>query len=273
MRLRVSALLGAATLIGPAALAHDFWIEPDIYTPQPGEETKLDLFVGHGEDKGDWPVSPHRIIGLRSLGPDGLTSHVTGPESLKGDVAVSFAEPGYHMVFVETTNSFSALPAEKFNDYVEEEGIRPIEADRIARRSGEAEGRELYSRRGKALLKAGCEGPDNPVWETPVGMTLELTALSNPYAWQAGNPLKVKAFFHGAAVPSATLHVTALEGEGEDFTVTTGPDGTADLGPELAEGRWLVHTVWSEPAEGLLEEADYHTVFSSLTFETGDGCG
>ena len=79
-------------------------------------------------------------------------------------------------------------------------------------------------------------------------------------------------FFHGAAVPSATLHVTALEGDGEDFTVTTGPDGTADLGENLAEGRWLVHTVWSEPAPNLLEDADYQTVFSSLTFETEDAC-
>ena len=262
----------AAMIIGPAAHAHDFWIEPQSYTPDAPGQLAMDILTGHGEDTADWPLAPHRVIGLRSLGPDGLVSHATGAGSLQGDVAPELASEGLHMLFIETTNSFSALPAEDFNDYIEEEGVLPISAHRLQNDLEAAEGRELYSRRGKALVKVGCDGAgDDTVWSQPLGLTLEVIPGTNPFDWDAGEAFPVSVQFHGAAAASATLHVTQLDGDG-GFTIKTGADGKADLSEALSEGRWLVHTVWAEAAPGLLNEADYQTVFSSFTFETADSC-
>jgi uncharacterized GH25 family protein len=262
--LTVSALCAQAS-------AHDFWIEPQNYAGEANEEMILNVFVGHGEDKVDWPVAPHRIIGLRSLGPNGLSSHVKGPQSVTSPWTVNFDEDGLHMLFVETTNSFSELAAEKFDSYVEEEGIRPIAVDRVRNRKSEDPGREIYSRRGKALMQIGCGG-GNDAWRQNLGLTLEITPGINPFEWDDGEAFPVTVSFHGDAVPGATLHVTNLEDESESFSMTAEDDGQADLGAKMSEGRWLVHTVWSEAAPRLLQDADYQTVFSSLTFETMDAC-
>ncbi len=271
MRARTLTLMIAATSLAPAALAHDFWIEPAQYHIEPGEEVSVDILTGHGEDTASWPIAPHRIIGLRSLGPDGLTSHATGRASLSGDTTLSFAMPGQHMVFIETTNSISRLEAKKFNDYAEEEGILPIISHRTTRGQMKDEGSELYSRRGKALIEVGCTGSDEAMWSKPLGLTLEVIPGTNPFEWDEGMPFPVAVYYHGAPVPGATLHVTQLDAPDTSFSATTNADGMADLSG-LTEGRWLAHTVWSEPVDGLLEDAEFQTVFSSFTFETSSAC-
>ena len=272
MTTRTTCLAIAAMLVVPAAAAHDFWIEPDSYDVGLEQAVPIRIYVGHGKDKTDWPIAAHRVVGLRSAGPDGLKSHTSGPESLDGDVSLRFETPGLHMVFIETTNSYSSLPAQKFNAYVEEEGIRPIAAHRLVTGAVELDGTELYSRRGKALVQVGCRGTGELAWSTPLGLTLEIIPLHNPFDWDQGEPLAVEVQYHGQPVASATLHVTQLGGAGQTFTLETDGSGKADLSARLNEGRWLVHTVWSEPARGLLQQADYQTVFSSLTFETGTNC-
>lgn len=254
------------------ALAHDFWIEPQSFAIEEPGDVVLDVFVGHGDDKTSWPVAPHRIIGLRSLGPDGYTTHVTGPDMLKAPTSLTLGSPGTHLVFIETTNSFSELPADRFDSYVADEGIRPIEIDRQLKRLNDKPGKELYSRRGKTLIEVGCEAGSSDVWQTEAGLTLEIIPRANPLTWQTGTPLPVEVRFHGAPVQGATMHVTNLEDETVSFTAKTGEDGRADIASDLGEGAWLVHTVWAEAAPNLLEGADYQTVFSSLTFDTRSQC-
>lgn len=269
IRIALAALASAA--IATPVWAHDFWIEPAQFTLGAAGKVEVDVFVGHGEDKTGWPVAPHRIIGLRSLGPEGLVNHAQGPESLAQPLEVELASPGAHLLFIETTNSFSELEAEKFDAYAKEEGIRPIEVDRsLNRRTGP--GRELYSRRGKSLLLVGCEAADRDVWQREVGLTLEVIPRVDPLSWEPGTDFPVEIRFHGAPVQGATLHVSNLEDDSISFTAQTGEDGRADLSGDLTEGRWLVHSVWSETAPSLLQGADYQTIFSSLTFDTQSAC-
>ena len=270
--LKPAALLLSLGPVAFSANAHDFWIEPLAYALDEGGDLGIEFFVGHGEDKSDWPIAPHRLVGFRSIGPDGLTSHVSGAENADADIVISLPKPGLHMIFVETTNAYSELAAEKFNAYVEEEGVLPVMTDRIERRLTDTPGRELYSRRGKALVQTACPQSVQPVWSTPLGLTLEILSDSNPFDWDESEPFSVEVRFHGAAVPSAMLHVTNLDDETDVFTKKTGADGRVDLGEELSEGRWLIHTVWSEAADGLLAGATYQTYFSSFTFQTHSDC-
>ncbi|WP_084419343.1 DUF4198 domain-containing protein [Henriciella litoralis] len=272
MPLRFASTFAIAALLGGQAFAHDFWIEPETYNPQAPGAVALDVLVGHGEDMSDWPVSPSRIIGLRSIGPDGLENHANGPETLRSDISLELASEGQHLVFIETTNSFSSLPAQKFNSYLKEEGIVPIEVHRATNRLLRDEGLELYSRRGKALIQVGCPAETSDVWKTNLGLTLEIIPLVDPFQWNEGDSFPVELRFHGALVPNATLKMTNLDDDSLQFRVTTNAEGQADISGELSEGRWLVHNVWAEPVAGLLEDADYQTVFSSLTFQTETDC-
>jgi len=67
--------LGSALLVSTASLAHDFWLAPETYSLETPAVVDVSVMIGHPEDKLAWPVSPHRIIGLRSVGPNGLRDH------------------------------------------------------------------------------------------------------------------------------------------------------------------------------------------------------
>ncbi|MEQ9314781.1 MAG: DUF4198 domain-containing protein, partial [Henriciella sp.] len=190
---------GAAS---PLAHSHNFWIEPQTYEVEAGETVPLNIFTGHGEDKASWPFEARRVIGLRSVGPGGLTSHLAGGT---GSPALRFDTDGLHMVFIESTNSFSRLAGEKFEAYVEEEGILPIAARRLIDGDASADGKEIYSRRGKALVKVGCDVPEDQSWSRPLGLTLEIIPMSNPFEWDAGDALSVEVRFHGQPLTSATM--------------------------------------------------------------------
>ena len=272
MKRMISLSIFAAAAIAGSAHAHDFWVQPETFTPAEGESLPVSLFVGHGSDKSDWPVSPHRIIGFQTLGPNGPQSQVRGAESLTGALSVTLDALGMHLISVETTNSFSELEAGKFNDYAAEEGIRPIMLDRAANRTEDQAGKELYSRRGKALVQAGCPADVSEVWGAELGLTLEVIPGANPIEWNEGDAMPIKVHYHGAPVSGATLHITDLDDETTHFSAQTDADGEVDISASLTEGRWLVHTVWAEAAAGLLEGADYQTVFSSLTFDTQSPC-
>ena len=264
-------ILAAAMTTG-IAHAHDFWVQPETFTPEDGGALPVRLFVGHGSDKSDWLVRPHRIVGFQSFGPDGLKNQVRSAESLRGDLSVVLDEVGTHLILVETTNSFSELEGDKFNAYVEDEGIRPIMLDRAANRAENRPGKELYSRRGKALVQIGCPAEASKNWSKELGLTLEIIPGTNPIEWNASDVMPIKVHYHGVPVSGATLHITNLDDDTVHFSAETDAGGEVDISSSLTEGRWLVHTVWAEAADSLLEGADYQTVFSSLTFDTGSPC-
>ena len=272
MNRMISLSILAAALNAGTAYAHDFWVQPETFTPEDSGALAVSLFVGHGSDKSDWPVRPHRIVGFQSFGPEGLDNQARGPESLSGDLSAALNEIGTHLILVETTNSFSELEADKFNAYVEDEGIRPIMLDRAANRTEDQPGKELYSRRGKALVQVGCPTETSNVWAKELGLTLEIIPGANPIDWNDGDDMPIKVHYHGVPVPGATLHITNLDDDTVHFSAETDADGQVDISTSLNEGRWLVHTVWAEAADGLLEGADYQTVFSSLTFDTESTC-
>jgi len=95
-----------------------------------------------------WPVAPHRVVSLRTLGPDGIRDQQAAVLDYKSskNLPIRLKEQGLHILTIETTNSISVLAAEKFNDYVEEEGLTPIKIDRVIKGTRLGEGETFSSR-------------------------------------------------------------------------------------------------------------------------------
>lgn len=254
-------------VIGPAQ-AHDFWIQPDRHVTESGETITLSAKVGHGEDQSAWPLQRSRVTSFRSIGPNGTQNHLANVPHVATDgrAATGPLSDGVHVIVLESNNSFSQLPAEKFASYVEEEGILPIASHRRSTNRQTQPGTELYSRRGKTLVQVGAPSGESDHLLKPVGATLEITPLQNPFGLATGSPFSVRVDYYGQPLKDATIHVTQLNQTDTTFTLKTGEQGVATA-PSLPSGQWMFHTVWSEPASGLLKEADYLTVFSSLSFE------
>ena len=256
-----------------SAKAHDFWIEADQQHVMAGETVSVTAKTGHGIDQSLWPIVPHRITSLRSINADGVEDHQTAILGAIDTGIFNFSdlEEGTHILAIESGNSFSELPVETFMSYVEEEGILPIARDREWNGDGISSGKELYSRRGKTLVQVGSRPEAGRHLTKPIGMTLEITPTENPFDIAPGSSMNVQVHYRGQPVDGATIHVTKLDQPDVSTTLRTRSDGIAEM-PRISEGRWLFHTVWSSPAQGLLNGADYMTVFSSLTFDI-DGPG
>ena len=253
-----------------SANAHDFWIETVDADATPEASVSVIAKTGHGVDQSNWPLVPHRITSLKSIGPAGIKDHQSAiPEAVRtGTIEFSALDVGAHILAIESGNSYSELSAERFAAYVEEEGILPIIYDRELNGRTDHPGKELYSRRGKTLVQRGETSSPNTHITQPIGMTLEITPLQDPFSTADGSPFQVQVHYRGRPIDGATLHITKLDDPSFTQTLATSSDGIAEL-PKISSGRWLFHTVWASPAEGLLNEADYITVFSSLTFDIG----
>ena len=250
------------------AIAHDFWITPQSYQIKKQGAVPVSIMVGHPKDRSRWALNPHRVISLKSISEDGIADHQERMDTLlpNGDLLLSFKQPGTHLMMIETTSAKSILPAETFNDYLKEEGLTPIAADRERKDAQNKEGREIYSRRGKAIIQIGELDKDAANYVTrPVGMTLEIVPETNPYALSADEPLTSITYYRGKPIEGVTIGLISLDTEAGLVAVKkTNKKGEVTFKrPET--GQWMLHAVWSDPLEDTTQ-ADYDTIFSSLSF-------
>ena len=264
MKIRTAAAL--LSLIAAPANAHDFWIQPVPFQVQPGVPLPITFQVGHGKFRDRWNNND-RIVILDDI-QRGVRRDLR-PQLRKGgsaDLAPSFATPGLHVVALQSNNAFSELPAIRFNDYVRAEGLAAIAA---ARRLGDAAnkaGRERYSRRAKALIQVGGPTPADSLLATrAIGLKLEIVPERNPHALDASRLLPVHVLFNGRRLSGATVKLTNLGADERPVAVAVTDRAGRARFRVPARGAWLLNVVWGEPVRGVAD-ADYDTIFSSLTF-------
>lgn len=249
--------------------AHDFWLEPGDFVVEKTGRIEVTAKVGHGDEFGEWPADPARVIALRLVSDSGITdlqSELVDRRS-HGRFAIMVPEPGVHVLTLESTGAVSELAAEAFNAYVAEEGLTTIADHRASEGLTQADGREVYSRRAKAIIVSGpLDGAacDTKVL-SPIGMTLEIIPLVLPACLEPGAGLPVEVRYRGQPLAGATLHFVKLGEEGGDIGQwVTGEQGRVSL-PYPGPGNWMLQSVWSSPLTGD-PRGDYDTVFSSLSF-------
>ena len=127
--------------------------------------------------------------------------------------------------------------------------------------TGGTRGRELYSRRGKAIFQVGRRLTDDPV--RPIGQTLEIVPARNPYALRPGEELRLRVWFRGVPLAGAQVVLERL-GEVAALGAPAISDARGEVAFPFARGAWKANVVWSVPIED--PRADYETIFASLTF-------
>ena len=170
---------------------------------------------------------------------------------------------------MQTNYATSELPAIRFNDYANAEGLALVTAQR--RRAGtlDTSGRERYSRRAKALVQVGRPtAADAALATRPIGLKLEIVPDRNPYSLAATRVLPVHVVFQGRRLAGATVKLTNLANDDRPVaTAVTDHAGRARF-VIPSDGQWLLNVIWAEPVAGD-PKADFDTTFSSLTFGFG----
>jgi len=263
MRIAWLAVLGACVAV--PAVAHDFWLQPAKFWLAPGATTAVALVVGHGANRELWDADISRVTRLISIGPAGRIDR-SGSIRQGGAGRMAFETPGVHVVAVETGQAQSDLPAIRFNDYLKTEGLTPAIQSRAQSGRTGSPGREVYSRRAKALVRVG---PGAVVASanvtTPVGMTLEIIPEVNPYTARPGQSLLFRIDYKGRPLPGALVKLTNLAADAEP-AATQISNSTGRVAFRVPRrSAWQLNVVWTEPLANS-QTADFDTTFSSLTF-------
>lgn len=249
-------------LLAAPLFAHDFWIEPTSFRPQVGETVGFALRVGQkfrGDPVPRNPDAIEKFVAVSRAGEKPVEG-VTGRDPA-GIARIS--EPGYVVVGYRSKPKPIELPAEKFEQYLKEEGLEKIVALRAARGDSQKPGREIYSRCAKSLLDANGAGTSG--YDRAIGFRLELVAEKSPKELGGGRSLPVRLEFEGKPLAGALVVAMNRDDPEKQLSARTNASGRVafDLAPA---GVWLVKAVHMAPAPPA-SGADWESLWASLTFE------
>lgn len=245
-----------------AAAAHDVWMESDRFVVPVGTALPYRVFVGHAAAREPWDVAVSRVVSLRSVSAGGVV--ILSPARAEGGT-IRFSRPGTYVVALESSHAKSDLPSLRFNDYAKEEGLTPILALRERLGQTARNGRELYSRRTKMLVKVGESRAAHSHLLRPLGLTLEIVPGRDPFTVAAGSTLPLRIWYNGKPLVGATVKLNNLDADAKPIAQALSNAGGVVLFKHPGRGRWQANVVWSRPLIGN-SEAEFETVFSSLTF-------
>lgn len=256
----------AALLLSAPAAAHDFWIDLPSYRADAEGVVAAKFLIGDIGEVEPWDLLWRKTVSLRIHGPDGVADAQAGIRPTTpadpGGATLRVGAPGTYLVAFESYQAENDIVAAEFNEYAAHEGLTPALAQRARDGTADTRGRELYSRRAKALVQVGETLSDTVT--RPIGQTLEIVPERNPYALRGDDPLPVRIYYRGAPLAGASVVMEPLDGAtAHGKPVITDATGRASF-PFTKRGRWRIGVVWTQPIEH--PRAEFDTVFSSLTF-------
>ena len=247
------------------ALAHDYWLEPDTFTPTLGARVSVRLFVGdHFASEKERAFQRKRTVQFQWLAA-GMARDLLaqGREDAKPFAQISPKRVGQHLLILQRDWAHIELEAEKFNNYLEHEGLERIL--KLRREAGEdkSAGKERYRRYLKSLLKVG--GQDDETWRRRMGHRLEIVPLTNPYGHKPGDHLKVLVLFEGKPLTGSQLEAYH-RGSKKVTTQTLTTDKAGQVTIKLNQtGPWLLRLVHMRRC---VEDAkvDWESFWSAYSF-------
>lgn len=258
--LSVSLLFVATSL-----LAHEFWLMPSKFRLNLNETFNLQLFVGEDFMGDIWANRKKRLLKLvhhtNNLQKD-LTALALKSDSLP--MPLKFDTEGTHLLSMESKNSFIALEADKFNDYLVDDGIENIYELRKQKGELNKPSKELYRRCAKTLIQVGSKFDET--YKKNTQMTLEIIPQKNPYQMQVGDEMIVKVLFKNKPLPNKMIvawHKTDTE-KTTHQKLKTDAEGILKMKLDKS-GYWMISTVHMVEVKNN-PDANYQSYWGNLTF-------
>jgi len=255
------AVLVLALLAMPAA-AHDMWIEPSTFVPVPGDIVPLRLRVGQKLLGDPLPRDPQLMKDFvieEGAGKGKARKPVVGRD---GSDPAGFVRPtaGLAVVGYQSHPSVVDMPADKFNQYLAEEGLDAIVAERTRQHLTGSGARDLFTRCAKALLYTGA---GRGAQDRQLGFALELVAEKNPYETNGEVPIRLT--YENRPLTGAL--VVAINRLRPDDRLTARTDVAGRVHFRFTpDGLWLVKAVHMVAAADK-SKADWASYWASLTFQ------
>ncbi len=263
-----AAALAVSSLVlfpSPGA-AHEYWLTPSAHRARSGDVVTIgawngESFAGEPQRYGSSRVVSFRLHAAREVD---LTRAARDGDT----VFARFAAPDDSGAVVSLVTTFSSitLPADRFDAYLESDGLDGPRAARAKLGDAAGPGRERFRR----CCKTWIAGVSSKRITRDLGLPMEITPLADP---AKAKVLRLRVTFEGRPLAGALVNAwwrpaRAASGDlpvvGPLHSVRSGPDGTLEL-PLTRSGEWLVSAVHMVPSR--TEGADWESSWASLTFE------
>jgi uncharacterized GH25 family protein len=245
---------------------HDTWLIPSNFRMRPGRAVRIRLATGEAFPASEVAVTPDRV--LRFTARDARGVRKISEYHVEGEFLIAELKPqwqGTVMLAVETGPRTLEMPEKDFNDYLRDEQLNEVLQSRARQNKTRSPGRERYRKIAKAALCVGeVEDTTHVLAE---GLLLELIPEENPCGLHVGDSLGVRVFYEGQPLAKARVVAgySGVTGHHYPIQVRADADGRAAIVVDRP-GAWFVRVLHLAPA-GEDPEADWHTTFSTLTFE------
>ena len=264
MKLRILLTFIFLFAFSTAIFAHEYWFEPETFFLAPNQKTAIHLYVGDGliKDREERPFqfSMTSMFDLFSIEKtwDLKTSLTDGAMPIYD---FSAAKAGNYLLAMNRNWAYIKIEPQKFEDYLREDGMEYIIAEREELGERNKEGRERYSRYLKSLLEVDARRDD--VYKKQLGQKLEITPLENPYSKKIGDKLGFQILFDGK--PLAGRTVFADNRGSATQKMTTDKNGKITMKIDNSD-LWLVRLVNMRRCATDCNEADWESFWGALTF-------
>jgi len=250
--------LALAILFASTASAHEFWLEP-LHFHRAG---KVLIQVGENFAGEAWKGSGKRAVRIRDTHGSQVTPmRLSGPAQVK----IPGGQPGAHLLSFSNSNSFIRLQAEKFNDYLSDDGLDTALQLRKERGQEQRQGREFYQRCVKTLVQVDPVADGDATFAHEVGLPLELIPVENPYAGHAPGPITFRLLYRHRQLNNALVQVWH-RADGRTTQTKLRSDERGEIHFEIwHSGRWMVSSVHMVPLTPG-QKADWQSYWASYTF-------
>lgn len=269
---KIATTLFILTAGAPLALAHEYWIEPRVYTIDPSEEIEADLKNGQHFKGSRYSFINDRFDFFKITGPSGEKA-VTGRN---GDIPALKAKVGEDGLYSSSLQgNFDRITfnkAEKIKSYMDYEGFKGVLERHQERGFALNRFQEQYARCAKALFQVGSTS--NSDKDGLTGLKFELVAEKNPYQLTQTDLLPVRLYWEGAPMGDVQIRMFRYDGDLETKIVRTDKNGRASF-PLKGGGKFMLNAVHifegdDDPDTRLAEWVSY---WASLTFGMSDTDG
>lgn len=264
-------VLAGLLLKAPAALGHEFWIDPQQFQVAPGDPLVADLRNGETFKGTSLAWFENRFTRFETV----LGDSAQPVPGRAGDTpALQITAPdteGLLIILHETAPSrLTYKEWEKFLKFAKHKDFPTAAADHQAAGWPKEGFRESYTRHVKALVAVGSgAGADRAF-----GLATEFVALTNPYAAEFDGTMRVQVLYQGVPRADAQVEVFDRAPDGSVEVRLTRTDAAGEAAIAVAPGHsYLLDAVVLRPSAeaGTAERAPvWETLWAALTFSVPD---
>ncbi len=223
-------------LVPSLSAAHDTWVQTNTPRVRVGDVVHVDLMLGnHGNDHRDF-----KLASKITLAPCTLT--VIDGQGKSHDLKSKIVDMGY-------------APKEGF--WSARFIPQGVGLHAVVHSLDTLHGSTRAIKSAKTYFSAGAGAEKAIGFDKPLGHILELVPVTNPAAFVAGQPIKLRLLYQGKPLPEARVSFiprgqVLAEGFDKDFERTTDAEGVATFTPK--EGNFVLavvhHGVPEQKGEG-----------------------